>query len=737
MNSTLKTLVGLSLIPLAFGFFLRTSVTEAPQNLAGGTGTIQQLEQWVKRGGYITQNVASTTIKLTGYESNGDCLVTNASGIVSTSTCGAGGSGELSDWQQVNGVLTPTSTIGISIHASSTIGDGTGAGGLTVLGNSTTTGNAYFAGSVGIGTTNPYNKLHVRESAVAGSASNADDLMVIERDGDSNLNFIGGNASTVGFLFSDTTRGVGQVKYNLNTNNMFFISSGGGYAFGEDYWSASPGTNNVVIQGKVGIGSTSPSKKLSITGDMALSSGFYDTASSSGSKGNVLMSTGTSTLWVATSTLFSSLGTVTSVDMSVPTGLSISGNPITTSGTLALALSAGYTIPTTTRLAEHDTAYSWGNHAVAGYDQVTTAGDGLTRTVNDFDCDTASGSVFGCLSSTDWNTFNGKESVLTVSGGLTRTANNIAPTTGYNIPLTASTTEWNSFYTTPSGRITAGTGIDWTGNTLNGVYTAGDALTLTGTDIDFDGGATPSGDLGGTWASPSVTDDSHAHTGATLSGIDISADTNLTADGTEIILTGDALSLGTALTFTTGTSTTSFFSGLGRFTNAVISTLLTAVNAVFTGLVDIGAGVLEIPNGTAPTVDSVGELALDTTSNQLVLYGSEKKVIGNGNLYPAFTYATSTAWTGTTTIPLGVAIVAETWNSASCFTDVGTVNVDFGDGTNWMNATTSKALNPVPTHTLSSNNTFTAGETRYARVGTPVSSPTKISCSVSKSLTSD
>ncbi|MBA7639056.1 hypothetical protein ES703_46712 [subsurface metagenome] len=42
-------------------------------------------------------------------------------------------------------------------------------------------------------------------------------------------------------------------------------------------------------------------------------------------------------------------------------------------------------------------------------------------------------------------------------------------------------------------------------------YTAGDALTLTGTEFDFDGGASPSGDLGGTWANPSVDDDSHAH----------------------------------------------------------------------------------------------------------------------------------------------------------------------------------------------------------------------------------
>jgi len=38
----------------------------------------------------------------------------------------------------------------------------------------------------------------------------------------------------------------------------------------------------------------------------------------------------------------------------------------------------------------------------------------------------------------------------------------------------------------------------------DGLYTAGDALTLTGADFDFDGGVTPAGELGGTWASPTV-----------------------------------------------------------------------------------------------------------------------------------------------------------------------------------------------------------------------------------------
>jgi uncharacterized cupredoxin-like copper-binding protein len=60
-------------------------------------------------------------------------------------------------------------------------------------------------------------------------------------------------------------------------------------------------------------------------------------------------------------------GTVTSVAMSVPTGLAISGSPITGAGTLAVTYDTGYAIPTTASQTNWDTAYGWGNHASAGY----------------------------------------------------------------------------------------------------------------------------------------------------------------------------------------------------------------------------------------------------------------------------------------------------------------------------------------------------------------------------------
>jgi hypothetical protein len=55
---------------------------------------------------------------------------------------------------------------------------------------------------------------------------------------------------------------------------------------------------------------------------------------------------------------FGSAGTVTSVAMSVPTGLQVSGSPITTSGTLGVTLQSGYSIPTTASQTNWDTAYT-------------------------------------------------------------------------------------------------------------------------------------------------------------------------------------------------------------------------------------------------------------------------------------------------------------------------------------------------------------------------------------------
>jgi len=64
-------------------------------------------------------------------------------------------------------------------------------------------------------------------------------------------------------------------------------------------------------------------------------------------------------------------GTVTSVGLTVPTGLTVSGSPVTTAGTLAVSFDTGYSIPTTASQTNWDTAYGWGNHSSAGYALLT------------------------------------------------------------------------------------------------------------------------------------------------------------------------------------------------------------------------------------------------------------------------------------------------------------------------------------------------------------------------------
>jgi hypothetical protein len=53
-----------------------------------------------------------------------------------------------------------------------------------------------------------------------------------------------------------------------------------------------------------------------------------------------------------------SVGTVTSVDMSVPSGFAIAGNPVTGAGTLALSFASGFSLPSNAMQATWNTAYN-------------------------------------------------------------------------------------------------------------------------------------------------------------------------------------------------------------------------------------------------------------------------------------------------------------------------------------------------------------------------------------------
>ena len=88
-------------------------------------------------------------------------------------------------------------------------------------------------------------------------------------------------------------------------------------------------------------------------GDYSLTQ-LSDVTITSPTTGQVLKYNGTA--WINDTDANS--GTVTSVAMTVPTGLSVSGSPITSSGTLGVTFTAGYSIPTDASQTTWDTAYT-------------------------------------------------------------------------------------------------------------------------------------------------------------------------------------------------------------------------------------------------------------------------------------------------------------------------------------------------------------------------------------------
>jgi hypothetical protein len=133
-------------------------------------------------------------------------------------------------------------------------------------------------------------------------------------------------------------------------------------------------------------------------------------------------------------------GTVTSVAATVPAFLSVTGSPITTSGTLAIAYSGtalpvanggtGTTTPSLVAGTNVTISGTWPNQTInstasgggggtvtsvaaltlgtSGTDLSSTVANGTTTPVITLNVPTASASNRGVLSSADWSTFNGK-----------------------------------------------------------------------------------------------------------------------------------------------------------------------------------------------------------------------------------------------------------------------------------------------------------------------------------------
>ncbi len=79
-------------------------------------------------------------------------------------------------------------------------------------------------GNLGVGTTNPLGKLHVRNSSVGGTVSTAFDNIVVEDAVNSGLTFLSGNTAQTGLSFGDSDdHDIGRLMYRHTDDRMSFI----------------------------------------------------------------------------------------------------------------------------------------------------------------------------------------------------------------------------------------------------------------------------------------------------------------------------------------------------------------------------------------------------------------------------------------------------------------------------------------------------------------------------------
>lgn len=121
-------------------------------------------------------------------------------------------------------------------------------------------------GNVGIGTKGPQNNLHLHDS---GSGANY--LQITNADS--------GSASTDGFAIGIDASESATFWNNENTPIIFATNNAnkmrlhavGGLSIGDSYYATGPGADNVIIEGKLGVGySTLGTGKLSINGNVGI-----------------------------------------------------------------------------------------------------------------------------------------------------------------------------------------------------------------------------------------------------------------------------------------------------------------------------------------------------------------------------------------------------------------------------------------------------------------------------------
>jgi hypothetical protein len=198
--------------------------------------------------------------------------------------------------------------------------------------------------------------------------------------------------------------------------------------------------------------------------------------SQTGNSGKVLSTNGTDTSWLAAG----GTGTVTSVALTAPSIFSVGGSPITAAGTLALTYS-GTALPVVNG-GTGQTSYTDGQLLIGNSTGNTLSKATLTAGSNITITNSAGGITIASTGGSGVTSVTGTSPVVS-SGGTTPAISMPAATTSVNGYLTS--TDWNTFNGKGSGTvtsITAGTGLSGGTITSSGTIAIDSTVvTLTGT----------------------------------------------------------------------------------------------------------------------------------------------------------------------------------------------------------------------------------------------------------------
>ena len=428
----------------------------------------------------------------------------------------------------------------------------------------------------------------------------------------------------------------------------------GNVLFGTGLYNSSPGSALPTADGKIGIGTTTPWAKLAIHANSGeVNSKLFEIASSTPTATSSLFSidntglasttkfvgagltncnTGNMLTYNSTTNLFgceddtSGGGGAWPWSLGTNYGVSVNSTSTPTWFTAGMhASSTSHFVNSSTTLATIGTG--WFTNLFIGADTIAeyisdTAGafftgnteTGITVTYQDADntvdvvCDTATSAIFGCISTTDWTAFNGRVSTTSID-----TIGEVETLWGsINVIAATEIDSCSEFAAIMAGETgTCGSLVLSADPVFTGLVTTARASTTIFSSYGpayFGASATSSFSTAGALTLPTPLLVASGGTGvATLTGV----------------VLGNGTSAFTAAS--TQTCTNQFVRAMSAAYVATCATVAPAdidLTAAFawTGNQDFGgASFLEIPNGTAPTANDPGEIAHDTSDNQLIL----------------------------------------------------------------------------------------------------------------------